>query len=380
MEWGSKVQQDFLKPKLVGERFDGHAVPLELLKDFSSLQEMLVEVAKWKFLQEHPERERVQRNFSKDIELQLAAVEEGSAILAIVLSYSLLVPPENAKYYEQARTEIVESIAQSAEDKTPRLPSAFLSYFDRFGRSLRSGESIEFPHPQGTVVFNTDVRKRLIRAAKVETWTEEAVLRAKIYDVNQAQNSFGFELSEGSRATAPIDDKYRDTLLHALKGYPDGAFFLIQGIVQRDRSDRVKGFESIENIAPIDPLDTTLRLEQIAQLKDGWLDGKGVASDKAKLTHLSNLFDAHFDGNLPLPYLYPTAEGGVQAEWTLNDTEVSLEIDLENMQAEYQALNMKDDSCTELTLSLVDQDGWKQLNAGLKQLDTQKVEELPREL
>ena len=82
------VKQDFLKPKLDGERFLDHTVPLELLKDFSALEEMLVEVAKWKYRQAHPDRVRIQRNFAKGLELQLAGVEDGSAKLAIVIAFS----------------------------------------------------------------------------------------------------------------------------------------------------------------------------------------------------------------------------------------------------------------------------------------------------
>ncbi|WP_263358577.1 hypothetical protein [Acidicapsa ligni] len=368
------MTEEFLKPKLIGERFSGHAVPLELLKDFAALQEMLVEVAKWKYLQEHPNRERVQRNFAKDIELQLAGVEEGSAILAIVLSFPLLVPPENAKYFQQAKAEIVESIAQSAEGHIPQLPPDYLIYFDRFGRGLRSGESIEFPRQQGAVTFNTDVRKQLIRAAKVETWTEEAALRAKIYEVNLAQDSFEFELSDGSRAKAPMDDKYRDTVLEALKAYHSEAFFLIQGVVQRDHLDKVKGFESIEHVTALDPLDTTLRLEQIAQLKDGWLDGKGVAPTKGKLNWLGAAFDAGFSPDLPLPYLYPTVEGGIQAEWSLHDWSVTLEINLETQIGEYQTLNLKDQTSTDLQFHFGEPGGWEQLNQALKQIDAQTVE------
>lgn len=368
------MKQDFIKPKLIGERFNGHAVPLELLKDFAALQEMLVEVAKWKFRQEHPERERVQRNFAKDIELQLAGVEDGSAILAIVLTFSSLFPPGNAKYFEQAKTEIVEAVAQSAAGRSPQLPPNLLSYFDRFGRSLRIGESIEFPRQQGTVTFNTDVRKQLIRASKVETWTEEATLRAKIYEANQAQDSFQFELSDGSSAKAPMDDKYRDTVLDALKGYRSGAFFLIQGVVQRDLSDRVKGFESIEHITPLDRLDTTLRLEQIASLKDGWLDGTGRAPAKDKLEWLATAFDTNFSSELPLPYLYPTAEGGIQAEWRLNDWSVTLDMDLDKKEGEYQALNLQNQTCTDMQIPLASDDGWEQLNQALKQLESHRAE------
>jgi hypothetical protein len=311
------------------------------------------------------------------LELQLEGVEDGSAILAIVLSFSALFPPENAKYFEQARTEIVNAIALSVDDHPQVLPSSYLSYFDRFGRGLRSGESIEFPRGNGTVSLNPEIRKKLIRAAQVEFWTEETGLRARVYEADQAHDSFEFELSDGTRAKAPLDDKYRDAVLDAMKGYHDGAFVLIQGVVQRDRADRLKGFESIEHVTPLDRLDVTLRLEQMTAIGNGWLDGKGVAPDRGKLIWLAEQFDALFDGNLTLPYLYPTAEGGVQAEWTLNGREVSLEIDLENKQAEYQALNLKDDTCSEFRFSLADQDGWNKLNEALKQLETQKVEEQP---
>ena len=35
----------FLSPRLVGERFVGHAIPLELLKDLAVVEEMIIEVA-----------------------------------------------------------------------------------------------------------------------------------------------------------------------------------------------------------------------------------------------------------------------------------------------------------------------------------------------
>jgi hypothetical protein len=367
------VKQDFLKPKLVGDRFTGHAVPLEVLKDFAALQEMLVETAKWKFRQEHPDRERVQRNFAKDIELQLVGIEEGSAVLAIMLSYSLLVPPQNAQYFETAKTEIVNAIADSAEGRSPHLPPSLLSYFDRFGRSLRGGESIEFPHGEHPVALTPEVRKQLIRAAKVEVWTEELALRAKIYEADQAHDSFEFELGDGTRAKAPLDDKYRDAVLDAMRGYHDGVFVLIQGVAQRDRSDRLKGFESIEHVTPLDPLDVTLRLEQIAALKDGWLDGQGHAPARDKLQRLADAFDSNFDADLPLPYLYPTAEGGIQAEWSLSDWSVTLEINLDAQQGEYQALNLTDQTCRELQVMLADTDGWNQLNQALKQLESPPI-------
>ncbi len=130
----------------------------------------------------------------------------------------------------------------------------------------------------------------------------------------------------------------------------------------------------VEAEAPRDPRNAALRLKQMAELGNGWLDGKGIAPGKEGLGWLADQFDAHFDEYLPLPYLYPTAEGGVQAEWSLNGMEVSLEIDLDTRQGDYQALNLRDGACTEFSVSLAGRDGWKQLNDALRRLANRKVE------
>jgi hypothetical protein len=152
---------------------------------------------------------------------------------------------------------------------------------------------------------------------------------------------------------------------------------LIQGVIRKDRNNHLKSFESIEHVTPLDPLDVILRLDELAKLNDGWLDGKGRAAAKEQLTFLSRSFEAFFDADLALPYLYPTAEGGVQAEWSMNGWEVSLDIDLEKQQGEYQALNLQDNTSSDLTISLGDEEGWNQLNAALRRLKIRDVEEQP---
>lgn len=147
--------------------------------------------------------------------------------------------------------------------------------------------------------------------------------------------------------------------------------------MKKDREDHLKSIESIDHVTPLEPLDIFLRLDELAKLDDGWLDGKGRAAEKEKLEWLGNAFDSFFDTDLPLPYLYPTAEGGIQAEWSLSGWEVSLEIDLDKQTGEYQALNVMEDKATELTFSLDNHEGWSKLNDVLKQLEKKQVEEQP---
>ena len=109
-------------------------------------------------------------------------------------------------------------------------------------------------------------------------------------------------------------------------------------------------------------------LKSLATLQDGWLDGQGRAPAKDKLQWLADAFGANFDTALPLPYLYPTVEGGIQAEWDIRDWSVTLEIDLDAQRGEYRALNLSDQACTDVQLSLADSGGWSQLNQALQGL------------
>jgi hypothetical protein len=367
---------DFLIPRLTGKRFDDHTLPLEILKDFAALEEMIVEVAEWKFLQEHSDRKRV-RNFSKDLELHLSGVEPGSSKPVFVLAFLGLFPSVNAKYFEQARTEIISAIAQAAQGQTPNLPPQFLSYFDRFGRGLREDERMEFDGGNNAIVALTpDVRKRLVKSSKVEVWTEELTLRGRICEMDQAKGSFHLELKDGTKLQAPTADQHLATVLEAFNDYRNGANVLLQGVVKKDRQDHMKSFESVEHISLLDPLDVTLRLEEIADLKDGWLDGKGIAPNPEKLRWLAKAFDNSFKADLPLPHLYPTPEGNIQAEWSLKDWEVTLEIDLTTHQAMYQAICMTEQAAGQLphasthehTLALEEIEGWTQLNDAVIQV------------
>jgi hypothetical protein len=364
------MNQAFLKPRLVGRRFAEHTIPLELLKDFAALEEMLVEIAKREYLAANPNRSRIPKGFTKGFELHLAAVEEGSTIPVIALLFSTLLPPADVIYFEQARDQVIEAVASAERDQQPVLASDLLRYFDRFGRGLREGEAIEFARPGGQITALTPaIRERLLRASQAEEWTEEVTLKGRIPEVDQADLSFELELRTGAKLKAPLDEQHRQTVLEASMAYRQGQVVAVQGVIKRDRADRPRSFESIEHISPLDPLDVETRLEELAALPPGWLDGNGEPLDAAALSALGRDFDAHFDPELPLPYLYPTAEGGIQAEWTLGDWEVSLDIDLAGGAAHYQAVHLPTDRALDEALELAQgPEAWARLNAALKRL------------
>lgn len=364
------MNQEFLKPRLVGTRFDEHTVPLEFLKDFAALEEMIVEVAKWQFRRSHPDRARVPRGFTDGLELHLTKVDEGSAVPVIALVFGSLFPSASTTYFEQARDAIVNVVASANQNQvSSQLPPHLLGYFDRFGRSLRDGESMEFTtQGQQVASLTTETRRSLIRASQAIEWTEEARLIGSISEVDQDRMSFQVVLRDGTKLTAPLNGLHLETVLDAFNGYRQGERVQLQGVVKKNRQDQLKSIESVEHISQLDPLDVAARMDELAELKDGWLDGKGLAPERLALDWLAHSFELNFNPELPLPYLYPTAEGGVQAEWSMTDWEVSLEIDLQYKTAEYHAMNLATHACEEFALDLSLEESWGRLNAVIQQL------------
>ncbi len=366
----SLVKSEFLKPRLTGLRFDQHGIPLEFLRDFAALEEMIVEVAKWKYRQENPHRERIPRGFANHLEFVLSRVEEGSAIPVIFMVSALQFQEANVRYFEQARDAIIESIALAEAGTTQILPPGLLSMFDRLGRSLREGEAIEFVRSGASnAMLTPEVRRKLIRAAQVDDWTEEVTLHGKISEADQARHSFELELNDGTRVKAPLNSQHLETVMAAFTQYRNGTSVTLHGVVKKDRHDRLKTVDAVEHISLLDPLDVTLRLDALSQLQDGWLDGKGKAPSNEGLQWLASAFDDRFDLMLPLPHLYPTPEGGIQAEWSMNGSEITLTVDLQSKQAVFQSLRLSDEMQNDMALNLATDDDWQRLNQTLQQIE-----------
>lgn len=359
-----------MRPKLRGGRFDHHRLPLEVLKDFSALEEMIVAVAKWQYLQTHPDRERVPRGFSGSLQLALTAIEEGSTIPVIDVSISPGSHASNLQYFERARDEIINAMAAMQQQLPCAIPTNLLSYFDRFGRSLKDDELIEFTVSNGqTVIFNQKIRHDLIRASQIESWSEEAILRGRIAEIDAGRSCFELELRDGTRISGPVPLQHQEVAFKGLLEYQLRTAVAVQCVVKKDRHDRIQKIESIEDLIILDPLDVVLRLEELSALKPGWLDGRGTALPPQGLHWLADAFEHYYDTDLTLPYLYPTAEGDIRAEWSFDHHEVSLDVDLETKRGFFHALDLIAESDDEFQTALDSEDGWSVLNQALRSLE-----------
>ena len=117
---------------------------------------------------------------------------------------------------------------------------------------------------------------------------------------------------------------------------------------------------SVVRVDALNPLDVPARLDELRAMQDGWLDGAtGKAPSLPGLEWLSTNFERHYSGDLPLPHLYPTPDGGVEAEWSMGAQAVIFEIHLDSRQGEWlQFAKEGDDDVVSQTLNLADESDW----------------------
>ena len=265
----------FLAPRLVGERFKSHTVPLELLKDFVVLEEMIVEVAKWHYLEDHPERSRLTRGFVDTVKIHLAEVTDGSAIVKLVVFIAATgssVPTEVQVCFDRARDNIVGVIDAAERDDFSAcpFPRKFLSFFDRMGRGLRDGESIEFaPDKPQKARLTKETRRKLVLHSESEQVSEEVCLRGSVPKMDQQDETFQLQLSDGRKIQAPIQESIRDVILDAFVGYREGKRVLLRGIGTFSRTNKLTRIEEIVHIGPLDPNDIEWRIDELRGLRNG---------------------------------------------------------------------------------------------------------------
>ena len=129
-----------------------------------------------------------------------------------------------------------------------------------------------------------------------------------------------------------------------------------------------KMFAPISNQAEQDPFHKIKkRLDYLSTLQNGWYDGtQGISLDIKGLADLSNAFFVRYDPTLPLPALYPTLDGKVQAEWSLPKYELSITFNILDKTASYQFLVLATDETEEGNLNFKNRMDWKTINTLLR--------------
>ena len=133
-------------------------------------------------------------------------------------------------------------------------------------------------------------------------------------------------------------------------------------------------FKSSEQVDVLEPLQVRARLDELRDMRDGWFEGQGVAPSQDGLDWLAACFERSYPDDLRLPYIYPTFDGGIQAEWSFPLREIDLEVDLSTHQANLYNLDLQSEDDEITSLNLDDKAVWAWLVSEIRRVSAGRDE------
>ena len=123
-----------------------------------------------------------------------------------------------------------------------------------------------------------------------------------------------------------------------------------------------------------DPTVIGRQLNELKGLAPGWLDGEGESYNSERLDRLAEYFASLFPRFLELPVIFPMVDGGVMAEWRFGPNDISLEVEIESLEAYYHCLNHDTDASEERDLDLGVETEWEWLAKKILQYQHEPIQ------
>ena len=223
-------------------------------------------------------------------------------------------------------------------------------------------ETSDFGYTHDLGLSHRRGRLLIIAAAPVETFNiDDNLVRPAVGASNQVTSFATSSVREGLRQV------YRDYFrklaitLRSPYGLPNIQVFVESPADERSNLSASELADLLVEAVLGDtsnPLDTTKQLCDLLSLRDGWFDGEGMAYNPVFIDELRQDFVSRYPKECPLPYIYPTPDGDVRAEWTLGSVEISLAIEEGTYEADWFAVDCETGKFHEKRLDLRSDDAW----------------------
>jgi hypothetical protein len=158
-----------------------------------------------------------------------------------------------------------------------------------------------------------------IAIALHEDLEQVADLEGEVEGVEDRRSTFALKLSDRRTVSVPFERAEKADVVEALDRRPV-ARVRVRGRVQWSTPPKLLEVNELEVFdherrPEIDAL--WKRIDSLAEVPNGWLDGDGLAPSAEALARvrevLARLLADHHE--IPRPKVFPTPEGGLQAEW-----------------------------------------------------------------
>ncbi len=313
-----------------GARFDDVALPVDVLVELAVYRDLIVAMAEVLYREQNPLRVRVPKGFSHGLPLVLGAQEKGSTVplLDRIVPDQLPGLPGPADIYDQGLVELracFDEVARGVKSTRPE----FLPRLIGFGKTLRGNESVVLATAKSREGPIVDERLRRKIARQVGAPEERPIeLVGWVRAADREKDTFALRTPDGRRieVTSP-----GPLFSRVLDSFQDDLLVRVPGLAQYDSNGKLVGNVRAHDVSLAEDDDAGCaqpiaeQFETLRGLKPGWLDGAGDAYDSARLDEVRVLVEELVrNGSLPTPFIYPAADGAVQAEWSGENLELAV--------------------------------------------------------
>jgi hypothetical protein len=359
----------FATPMFHGGRFGSGVLSIDVLPDLAAYRDLVVDLAKHLFLQQHPRRKRVPKGFVESFQLGIRTIQSGSSGPVLERTpistgaSSMLLPFPVADYFERARDVIEEVIAAGGRDDAlpGEFPRELGKRFNQFGRGLRDGEYVELLRPGKTSGprYDKRIRRRIIIQC-IGHYEEEVLLVGTINGGVLARETIVIETDEGL-----IEGKCPPELVRQALTLLEQQVH-VAGIGSYNQYDRLERMLRVDEVSPVldedadapaspdGPSSLDTQFADLKRLAHGWFDADTPALDPDGLDAFRSFLGRALEASeIPRPYIYPTPEAEARAEWSLSGWEVSATAHFEARKVYVAATHLKNDSFEEREFDLL---------------------------
>ncbi len=367
----------FLGPKLGGERFVEHSIPLDVLGDLSAVQDILIQVANDVYKEQHQQM-RGPANLRRAVSLQLKEVGEGSAIAHLDLRIGPDVPRADdvrsaiSKAKERFITALNAANAGDRDLALEALGSRMLARFEKLGSSLKTGEYVEFsPNAvDQTQRARLDTSSRAFLAGIVRAGApiEQAVeVRGVVSNISLDELGFDIRNLAGDIVSCDLsgnDDRVTLTeqALKSAKEVNALERVLLTGTGLVAENGSIQSIKEVDSFEILPRHDVLARIEELSYSSPESFESSGALGDGRREWLVKGILSV-FNEDTGYPAIFVGPDQDLFLEWQKDSYTVSVEVDTKQEDAEVQIYNSETNSSDFQDHILDDLKGWRNLLA-----------------
>jgi hypothetical protein len=249
-----KVTRPLVMHTFKGKRFEDHGLDLDVLPDLFAYKELLVETAKALWRRNHPDRERLPKNFQEGLALKFFKIEKGSVAVPIVREYE---SEDQADFWKgqpadelDIAVELVNAAIVAVNDNQPlpeELPKNIIPLFGEDGKGLRDDESVELKSEQTHKIANYTRNAQQELLARVMTvYTDVVDYTGEVRAVDLG-GTFILKLDDGLKIPGKFSGDQETVVTEALQEHTSRRL-RVNGIAEFQPNGEIKSIINIKEL------------------------------------------------------------------------------------------------------------------------------------